>query len=99
MNNNILDIPPDFSRRCPELSTLLLCRNYDLRSIPDCFLAHMDGISVLDLSGTNIEYLPKSVTKLGNLSALLLGCRRSLKYVPSLETLQALWRLDLPYNN
>ncbi|KAF3453611.1 hypothetical protein FNV43_RR04052 [Rhamnella rubrinervis] len=55
----------------------------------------MDGLSVVDLSCTNIECLPKSVTKLGNLSALLVGCCRSLKYVPSLETLKALRRLDL----
>ncbi|KAF3453613.1 hypothetical protein FNV43_RR04054 [Rhamnella rubrinervis] len=61
----------------------------------DCFLAHVDGLSVVDLSCTNIECLPKSVTKLGNLSALLLGCCRRLKYVPSLETLKALRRLDL----
>uniref|UniRef100_A0A6N2KGN9 Uncharacterized protein n=1 Tax=Salix viminalis TaxID=40686 RepID=A0A6N2KGN9_SALVM len=57
----------------------------------------LHGLKVLDLSRTNIDSLPDSVSDLEGLTSLLLkGCRR-LSSVPSLKKLSALKRLDLLY--
>ncbi|TYI03316.1 hypothetical protein ES332_A11G330000v1 [Gossypium tomentosum] len=60
-----------------------------------CFFSHTDGLKVLDLSFNLIESLPNSISNLKNLTALLLGNCRRLKYVPSLSNLRALKELDL----
>ncbi|KAL7206266.1 hypothetical protein ACSBR2_019051 [Camellia fascicularis] len=79
---------------CPRLTTLLLGYNPLLR-IPDSFFAHMHHLNVLDLSGTYIESLPDSISKMVNLHTLLLKDCVRLKYVPSLEKLKALKELKL----
>ncbi|XP_034909300.1 putative disease resistance protein At4g10780 [Populus alba] len=95
MQNQIKEIPCSHSPRCPNLSTLLLCRNAKLQFIADSFFEQLHGLKVLDLSYTGITKLPDSVSELVSLTALLLiGCDM-LRHVPSLEKLKALKRLDL----
>ncbi|KAI8026617.1 Disease resistance protein [Camellia lanceoleosa] len=79
---------------CPQLTTLLLRYNR-LLGIPNSFFVHMHHLNVLDLSGTYIESLPNSISKLVNLHTLLLKDCVRLKYVPSLEKLKALKELKL----
>ncbi|PON49064.1 NB-ARC domain containing protein [Trema orientale] len=96
MYNNISDIPLCIieSPKCPTLSTLLLCKN-PLQSISNHFFLYMTGLHVLDLSYTNIEKLPESISDLVNLTALLLKNCEGLEYVPSLAKLKGLRKLDL----
>uniref|UniRef100_A0A6N2KZW1 Uncharacterized protein n=1 Tax=Salix viminalis TaxID=40686 RepID=A0A6N2KZW1_SALVM len=95
MDNQIEEICSRHSPRCPNLSTLLLCKNYWLQFITDSFFKQLHGLKVLDLSRTNIECLPNSVTNLVCLTSLLLKNCRRLSLVPSLKKLRALKRLDL----
>ncbi|KAJ6959236.1 disease resistance protein [Populus alba x Populus x berolinensis] len=97
MENRIENIPTGFSPMCPRLSTLLLCRNYKLNLVEDSFFQHLIGLKVLDLSDTDIEKLPDSISHLTSLTALLLGWCAKLSYVPSLAKLKALEKLDLSY--
>ncbi|KAH7546464.1 hypothetical protein FEM48_Zijuj01G0203500 [Ziziphus jujuba var. spinosa] len=94
MSNKISCISSGVSPRCPRLSTLWLNNNILLTSIPDCFFVHMNGLSVLNLSYTDIEYLPESISELVNLTALLLKKCWRLNKLPSLANLKALRRLD-----
>ncbi|PPR97976.1 hypothetical protein GOBAR_AA22684 [Gossypium barbadense] len=80
--------------KCPMLTTLLLCGT-GIRSIPEGFFSHMDGLKVLDLTGNFIQRLPNSISNLKNLTALLLAVCSYLKYVPSLSNLRALEGLDI----
>ncbi|KAG5224015.1 disease resistance protein [Salix suchowensis] len=95
IKNQIKEIPSSYSPMCPNLSTLLLCQNLWLVFIADSFFKQLHGLKVLDLSHTNIEKLPESVSDLVSLTALLLIDCRGLSYVPSLEKLGALKSLDL----
>ncbi|XP_034891393.1 probable disease resistance protein At4g27220 [Populus alba] len=95
MRNMIGEIPCSYSPRCPNLSTLLLCKNRWLRFIADSFFKQLHGLKVLDLSWTGIENLPDSVSDLVSLTALLLNDCKKLRRVPSLKKLRALNRLDL----
>ncbi|KAH9715768.1 Disease resistance protein [Citrus sinensis] len=95
MRNNIKEIPSNMSPHCEILSTLLLQHNVLLQRIPECFFVHMQGLKVLNLSHTNIEVLPSSVSDLTNLRSLLLQWCTRLKRVPSLAKLLALQYLDL----
>uniref|UniRef100_A0A6N2KSA9 Uncharacterized protein n=1 Tax=Salix viminalis TaxID=40686 RepID=A0A6N2KSA9_SALVM len=95
MHNQIEEIHSGHSPRCPNLSTLFLHDNRQLGFIADSFFKQLHGLKVLDLSRTNIDSLPDSVSDLEGLTSLLLkGCRR-LSSVPSLKKLRALKRLDL----
>ncbi|KAJ4718612.1 Disease resistance protein [Melia azedarach] len=94
MKNQIDEIPSDMSPNCPSLSALLLQRNFSLRRIPECFFVHMKRLKILDLSFTDIEDLPNSVSDLINLRSLLLQRCRRLQRIPSLEKLSALQYLD-----
>uniref|UniRef100_A0A6N2MK22 Uncharacterized protein n=1 Tax=Salix viminalis TaxID=40686 RepID=A0A6N2MK22_SALVM len=97
MENRIKDIPSGFSPRCPNLSTLLLCRNYKLNLAESSFFQHFISLKVLDLSDTDIENFPGSICHLTSLTVLLLGWCAKLIYVPSLAKLTALKKLDLSY--
>ncbi|CAA2950207.1 probable disease resistance At5g63020 [Olea europaea subsp. europaea] len=96
MRNKIEKISSFTSPKCPKLSTLLLSSN-PLKSIQDSFFLHMRGLHVLNLSNTQIEYLPNSILDLEELKALLLRGCRTLEFVPPLENLKALKELDLSY--
>jgi disease resistance protein RPS2 len=95
MHNHIKDIPPNHSPSCPNLLTLLLCRNSELQFIADSFFEQLRGLKVLDLSRTIITKLPDSVSELVSLTGLVLIDCDMLRHVPSLEKLKALNRLDL----
>ncbi|XP_014524058.1 probable disease resistance protein At4g27220 [Vigna radiata var. radiata] len=97
MCNWIHEIPTEISPRCPKLRTLILKHNESLTRISDSFFVHMSALEVLDLSFTDIEVLPKSVSDLSTLTALLLTSCKRLKHMPSLAKLQALLRLDLSF--
>ncbi|KAG5255045.1 disease resistance protein [Salix suchowensis] len=94
-SGKLKEISPSHSPRCPNLATLLLPCNNTLKFIADYFFKQLNGLKILDLSNTNIEVLPDSVSDLTSLSALLLkGCKQ-LRHVPSLKKLRLLKRLDL----
>ncbi|KAG8502346.1 hypothetical protein CXB51_000295 [Gossypium anomalum] len=95
MMNMVLEIPPSLSPNCENLSTLLLQNNESLERISESFFQHMHSLSILDLSYANIQQLPNSVSNLETLNALVLRGCKELRYVPSLEKLKALRKLDL----
>ncbi|XP_058106530.1 disease resistance protein At4g27190-like [Magnolia sinica] len=80
---------------CPKLSTLLLRENLLWGNISHEFFNRMNSLRVLDLSDTQIKYLPASVSNLENLHALLLNRCRRLREVPSLAKLKRLRILNL----
>ncbi|XP_058105901.1 probable disease resistance protein At5g63020 [Magnolia sinica] len=79
----------------PKLTTLLLQHNPLSRNISDGFFSCMNILRVLDLSNTDIEYMPESLSKLENLCVLLLKNCRRLRKVPSLAKLKRLRLLNL----
>ncbi|XVF78290.1 hypothetical protein PTKIN_Ptkin14bG0119900 [Pterospermum kingtungense] len=95
MWNSISQIPIDLSPPKRLLLTALLLQHNPIRSIPDSFFANMPCLSVLNLSWTDIECLPNSISELKNLTALLLECCRTLRHLTSLSKLQRLKKLDL----
>ncbi|GKV15917.1 hypothetical protein SLEP1_g26648 [Rubroshorea leprosula] len=96
MQNYIQEIPSSMpSPKCPMLTTLLLSHNSFL-TIPEAFFEHMLGLKILDLSNNEkLNSLPNSISKLVNLTTLLLWGCMCLKKVPSLSNLSALKKLDL----
>ncbi|GKV45799.1 hypothetical protein SLEP1_g52843 [Rubroshorea leprosula] len=96
MNNDIREIPSSMSSlKCPMLTTLLLSNN-NITTIPKAFFDHMPGLKILDLSGNrNLHRLPSSVSKLENLTTLLLENCEFLKEVPPLSNLGGLKKLNL----
>ncbi|GKV38365.1 hypothetical protein SLEP1_g46281 [Rubroshorea leprosula] len=96
MNNNIREIPSSMlSPKCPMLTTLLLS-NIKITTIPEAFFDQMLGLKILDLcTNYKLGRLPSSVSKLENLTTLLLEDCKSLKEVPSLSNLGGLKKLDL----
>ncbi|MBA0637300.1 hypothetical protein Godav_029505 [Gossypium davidsonii] len=80
--------------KCPILTTLLL-PGCGIKSIPEGFFNHMDGLKILKLSLNPIKSLPNSISNLKNLTALLLAYCDHLEYVPSLSKLRVLKELDL----
>ncbi|KAH1120697.1 hypothetical protein J1N35_003857 [Gossypium stocksii] len=95
MMNNVSEIPPHLSPNCEVLSTLFLQWNMSLERISESFFQHMHNLSILDLSCTSIKQLPNYVSNLEKLNALVLRRCYNLRYVPSLEKLKALRKLDL----
>ncbi|KAH1120693.1 hypothetical protein J1N35_003853 [Gossypium stocksii] len=95
MMNNVSEIPLHLSPNCEILWTLLLQNNKSLERISESFFQHMHSLSILDLSYTSIKQLPNSVSNLEMLNALVLRGCKELRYVPSLEKLKALRKLDL----
>ncbi|KAA8542761.1 hypothetical protein F0562_023913 [Nyssa sinensis] len=83
--------------KCPNLSSLLLQHNSISENISHSFFSHMYNLKVLDLSFTDISFLPNSISDLRNLRALLLSWCQKLTILPSLVKLQALRVLDLSY--
>ncbi|XP_044485059.1 probable disease resistance protein At5g63020 [Mangifera indica] len=96
MENHITGIPSHMSPNCQALSILLLQGN-PLQVIPEVFFVNMPSLKILDLSYTEIENLPNSISNLKNLKALLLNHCKQLTKLPSLENLLALKNLDLGF--
>ncbi|KAJ9671381.1 hypothetical protein PVL29_025194 [Vitis rotundifolia] len=90
----------------PKLTTLFL-QNHRLSNpfingldegLPNSFFVHMLGLRVLDLSRTNIAFLPDSIYDKVKLQALILCDCRKLKQVGSLAKLKELRELNLGDN-
>ncbi|GKV38362.1 hypothetical protein SLEP1_g46278 [Rubroshorea leprosula] len=96
MNNHIREIPSSMlSPKCPMLTTLLLSNN-NIITIPEAFFDQMLGLKILDLSNNeHLGRLPSSVSKLENLTTLLLENCKSLKEIPFLSNLRGLKKLNL----
>ncbi|KAI9104270.1 hypothetical protein K1719_023106 [Acacia pycnantha] len=95
--NMIQTIPNGTCPRCSLLSALFLDGNEDLNYISDDFFNHMLALKTLDLSQTRIKCLPKSVSNLKCLNALLLSECKELSYIPPLINLKRLILLDLSW--
>ncbi|KAB2059442.1 hypothetical protein ES319_A11G303200v1 [Gossypium barbadense] len=80
--------------KCPMLTTLLL-PGCGIKSIPEGFFNHMDGLKILKLSLNPIKSLPNSISNLNNLTALLLAYCDHLDDVSYLSKLRVLKELDL----
>ncbi|KAF5937833.1 hypothetical protein HYC85_025339 [Camellia sinensis] len=95
MWNHIEELPSE-PPNCPRLITFLFRGNNstELR-IQNSFFLYMPRLKVLDLSETNIESLPDSISMLENLHQLLLNGCWQLKNVPSLEKLKVLEHFEL----
>ncbi|KAB2032612.1 hypothetical protein ES319_D05G386200v1 [Gossypium barbadense] len=95
MDNSITEFPADvLPTKCQLLTTLLLQFN-PIKKIPYFFFINMPYLCVLNLSYTEIESLPNSISELKNLTTLLLrGCYK-LRDMPCLSMLQELKKLDL----
>ncbi|TYG71709.1 hypothetical protein ES288_D05G419700v1 [Gossypium darwinii] len=95
MYNSISEISIDvLPTKCQLLTTLLLQHN-PIKKIPYSFFINMPCLSVLNLSSTKIKSLPNSISKLKNLTTLLLSGCRELRDLPCLSMLQELKKLDL----
>ncbi|MBA0747022.1 hypothetical protein Gogos_009490 [Gossypium gossypioides] len=98
-SNSISEIPIDMSPPKCQLLTTLLLRWNPIKKIPNSFFVNMPCLSVLDLSFTNIECLPDSISELKNLTALLLEGCEELRALPCLSKLQRLKKLDLNFTS
>ncbi|GLT59552.1 hypothetical protein SLA2020_323640 [Shorea laevis] len=98
MKNEIEEIPSSIlSSKCTRLTTLLLSHN-NLSTISESIFEHMPALKILDLShNSRLRSLPSSISKLVNLTTLLLQWCRSLTEVPSLLECGALKKLDLDW--
>ncbi|KAF7850298.1 hypothetical protein BT93_L5631 [Corymbia citriodora subsp. variegata] len=97
MENKISEFPPNISPNCPRLSTILLNdnRSKDVVIIPKSFFRQFWGLKVLNLSRCYLRKLPKSISKLVNLRALLLSWCSELRRIPYLGKLTSLRKLDV----
>ncbi|KAM7482063.1 hypothetical protein LguiB_006646 [Lonicera macranthoides] len=78
------------------LRKLFLQDNYDLSEIPPSFFEFMPALQVLDMSRTNIKYLPPSISNLVALQKLLLrGCKLLMELPPEIQALENLKVFDL----
>ncbi|XXG62264.1 hypothetical protein AAC387_Pa05g0658 [Persea americana] len=80
MENKISSLPK--RPNCPNLLTLLLQRNWRLKTIPESFFDQMYALKVLDLSQTRIESLPHSICHLVSLRGLYLRACNYLRTLP-----------------
>ncbi|TYH74586.1 hypothetical protein ES332_D05G409700v1 [Gossypium tomentosum] len=95
MYNSISEISIDvLPTKCQLLTTLLL-QNNPIKKISISFFTNMPCLSVLNLSYTEIESLPNSISELKNLTTLLLRGCRELRDLPCLSMLQELKKLNL----
>lgn len=93
MKNDISTIDQDI--QAPRLRTLLLWNNIHLKSISSTFFNKVRLLTVLDLSQTSIQSLPKSIGKLSHLKLLNLSGTKIEKLPRSLKGLRSLHFLDL----
>ncbi|XP_037497474.1 LOW QUALITY PROTEIN: probable disease resistance protein At4g14610 [Jatropha curcas] len=84
--------------RCGDLSTLFLGHNRFLKEISGDFFQYMNSLTVLDLSETHIQKLPKGISKLTSLQYLNLRCTHITRLPVELKLLQKLKYLNLERN-
>ncbi|MFQ6653501.1 hypothetical protein Gotur_024876 [Gossypium turneri] len=97
MYNSISEISIDvLPTKCQLLTTLLLQKN-PIKKITNSFFINMPCLCVLNLSHTEIESLPNSISELKNLTTLLLRDCYELRELPCLSMLQELKKLDLSW--
>ncbi|XP_031374298.1 disease resistance protein At4g27190-like [Punica granatum] len=94
MKNEIAVIP-SISPYCPQLSTLLISNCSSLCEISGCFFERLQGLKVINLSSCSIREVPRSITELEKLNALILRQCDQLSLLPSLAKLTSLRKLDL----
>ncbi|KAK3204291.1 hypothetical protein Dsin_018337 [Dipteronia sinensis] len=94
MDNNLCTLPE--RPNCPDLLTLFLQRNYQLRVIPSSFFDFMTSLKVLNLSKTRVKSLPKALFQLKELQILILRhCERLFMLPSEVGCLECLEVLDL----
>ncbi|PSS24004.1 Disease resistance protein [Actinidia chinensis var. chinensis] len=94
MCNRLQSLPK--SPKCHKVSTLLIQRNDQLRSIPKSFFACMHKLQFLDLYKTGIESLPETLFSLINLKGLYLNeCHGLVVLSSKIAKLQKLEALDI----
>lgn len=95
MENQLKDSKLKEKLPCPKLYTLLLQDNPLDSGLHDEFFDSMPNLRVIDLSRTLIHILPKSLSQLRNLHALLMRSCPKLTNLPNLSNLQQLLVLDV----
>ncbi|XP_065874356.1 probable disease resistance protein At5g63020 [Euphorbia lathyris] len=97
MDNSIPNLQlPDVSV-CPDLTTLLLCRN-PLHEITGSIAQFSCALTVLDLSNTEVDQLP-GVSDLNSLQYLNLSRTKMQQLPQELQKLKKLIYLNLEYND
>ncbi|KAF6147681.1 hypothetical protein GIB67_003012 [Kingdonia uniflora] len=85
----------DYFTGLKQLEALDISGTSTLREIPDNFFNHMTNLKTLNLSGTEIEHFPSSLSNIWRLEFLgLRGCSY-LKSLPRIEELCSLIVIDL----
>ncbi|CAN6808808.1 unnamed protein product [Brassica oleracea] len=92
---NKLNTLPDHVVECVETSVLLLQKNTYIKEVPHGFLQAFPNLRILDLTAVRIRTLPDSLLNLHNLRSLVLRNCKTLRNMPSLESLVKLQILDL----
>ncbi|XP_040948720.1 disease resistance protein At4g27190 [Gossypium hirsutum] len=95
MYNSISEISKDVLPTKCQLHTTLLLQHNPIKKIPYSFFINMPCLCVLNLSYTEIESLPNSISELKNLTTLLLRGCSTFRDLPCLSMLQELKKLDL----
>lgn len=70
--NNITSLPST-GLKCPNLVTLILTQNRELKEVPESFLIDLPSLRVLDLSHTQVKSVPTSLWQLRELRSLNLS--------------------------
>ncbi|PIN26649.1 Apoptotic ATPase [Handroanthus impetiginosus] len=94
MCNDVIEIPDGMSLDCPDLTTLI-CEQHNFKFISDSFFSRLDSLCFLNLSETNIEKLPNSLSNLEKLKSLDLSYCHYLVDIPDLGKLKKLKEFDL----
>ncbi|KAF6169734.1 hypothetical protein GIB67_004126 [Kingdonia uniflora] len=99
MSNDIREVPAD-TPECSQLVTLSLASNRSLKKIPAGFFGGMKCLATLDLSHTDIEYLPQSFSSFNKcLRSLYLDCCTDLQDISLIGNLKTLEILGLQYTS
>lgn len=92
-SNQIEKLPENFI--CPKLVSFILSENPLIYPVPENFLIKLNALRVLDLSHTQIESMPTSVTQLTLLEFLTLSSTNIKELPPAICSLSRLQFLDL----
>ncbi|KAL6314411.1 hypothetical protein AAG906_022494 [Vitis piasezkii] len=98
MHDVIRDMAINITRSRFMVKTERYLEDLPNEGLPNFFFVNLQGLRVLDLSYTNIEFLPDFIYDMVNLRALFLCYCDKLNHVPSLAKLKELRELDLSWN-